>query len=1016
MAGTGTHEPYSGGNLGTYRVHPQHAQMPTTQPSPSAQYAAPMTMPPPHMQHAHQHQHQPPHQHHHHHHQGHMPTMHPAAHHHQHHHGHHHQHGVMHHHQHHTPMMSPYMTAPQHHHHHSYHQQHQQHQPPPRGQQWPAQQPMPAPDPYGNMRGPYPGGSADYRQPSQPAGTSPSLPLGSSMPPGHPGQMQQQQRPMRTLPSPCGQPQQKPPEDDGQGHPPQHMGGQLQGPPMQQPQQQQQPPQQQQQPAQPKPQPARKLLVNPVTGEQMGTDGKIRKRAPAAGTQPATSAAAPAPAPVTSHTGQQPQQTPQQQQQQQHHHHHHQHQHQHHHHQHQQHHQSHHQHHQQHHHHHQHQQFQESAQAPAPEAAAPAPAAAAEVREEKAAPKEQPAQQQAGQQQGSKPDAPQGGGAVGCGCKRLNSHPDHKCLPFCAQATGCDGTCGCPGQQQTRSGASMSSRVLSRQSGFPVRRDRANFVKPLEKPTPQPTTPPPGAEPAQAAAAGAADGAGRAAASKTQAGRPGSPQRFGTHDQLPQEMVVRPRPSDPPTAGRSDAAAQQPPTVQPKPTQWLPNQSGAAPAAASSTAKPLQHAVHAKPFEPVGTFMADGGSQSPITPGPQSQAHGQQQQQQQQQAQQPAKPKVLIQAPPGHSTEVIHLPDGKVVFGQRQVDVPEVSDGKHYSFEQLERIGESVIQEYVRDVAKAKVLMDFINENSHLWGKAPGALPGGMSGNWRSSTTRSMARSNPIREAALQAFADRDQRLVREVRGCIEELTPECYEPLEAKLCDIVTQWAKETYQSTDGHPDDSCAYEGVLREIVRQVYEAALTHNHFASLYANLCRAVAIAEAEVSYDSRGQAKFRRMLLNHCQQEFEELRKASEQRSKRHKETVQKGVPLTPEEEAADTEARKRAVGNIHFVGALFPIQMLTEKIMLSVFKMVLLPSESMDYSDIPEEDLIEAVAELLATYGKSLDSDKYKEYMNFYMKCMRMFSQDARISKPVQLKLQKLVELRENKWVPRQG
>jgi len=369
---------------------------------------------------------------------------------------------------------------------------------------------------------------------------------------------------------------------------------------------------------------------------------------------------------------------------------------------------------------------------------------------------------------------------------------------------------------------------------------------------------------------------------------------------------------------------------------------------------------------------------------------------------------VRIEAPPGHTSQVQANPNGSYTWTQKPPD--RGSDGRHFTFEDLEAIENSIFQNLRDRVMVIKPLVQFMDECEPIW---KGAMSG-MMRDWRSTPDM----NNVIVQTKKEA--SEEDKIIREVRGSVNKLTPERYVPLKEKVSAIVAQIVREQQeraQQNAGGPEAPSGEEGgVLGEIVKIVYEAAVTQKHLAGTYAELCKDIATHEAEQRQENLGKGRFRRMLVNHCQKEFETLKQDNTRRA----HLKRSGVVMTPEQEVHDTKARKRAVGNIHFVGELFKRQLLTEKIMHSILKLMLIPSggdkgETEErLQELPEEDQLDTMAELLTTIGKQLDKREAKSYMEFYMKFLTRLSNDARISNRVRFKLQDVVQLRERGWVPR--
>eukprot|EP01098_Paradermamoeba_levis_P010920 TRINITY_DN4609_c0_g2_i2.p1 TRINITY_DN4609_c0_g2~~TRINITY_DN4609_c0_g2_i2.p1 ORF type:complete len:105 (-),score=28.93 TRINITY_DN4609_c0_g2_i2:50-364(-) len=89
--------------------------------------------------------------------------------------------------------------------------------------------------------------------------------------------------------------------------------------------------------------------------------------------------------------------------------------------------------------------------------------------------------------------------------------------------------------------------------------------------------------------------------------------------------------------------------------------------------------------------------------------------------------------------------------------------------------------------------------------------------------------------------------------------------------------------------------------------------------MYAELCRC--LSDKAPSFQAgKAPQTFKRILLTNCQLEFEQMELMDTKLSKMELSTAEK--------EEAEWKLRKRALGNIRFIGELYKFQMLSEKIM----------------------------------------------------------------------------------------
>lgn len=117
-----------------------------------------------------------------------------------------------------------------------------------------------------------------------------------------------------------------------------------------------------------------------------------------------------------------------------------------------------------------------------------------------------------------------------------------------------------------------------------------------------------------------------------------------------------------------------------------------------------------------------------------------------------------------------------------------------------------------------------------------------------------------------------------------------------------------------------------LLSRIIDCVFEHAVQHQLFCSLYADMCLDLTQTLAQTHPKKKDKeakstvyASFRRALLDKCQVEFEEAPQVPEWLSPEKREEYEKKV-------------RVRQLGNIKFIGELFKRKMLSEKIIHEVF------------------------------------------------------------------------------------
>ncbi|PSR80080.1 hypothetical protein PHLCEN_2v6810 [Hermanssonia centrifuga] len=257
----------------------------------------------------------------------------------------------------------------------------------------------------------------------------------------------------------------------------------------------------------------------------------------------------------------------------------------------------------------------------------------------------------------------------------------------------------------------------------------------------------------------------------------------------------------------------------------------------------------------------------------------------------------------------------------------------------------------------------------------------------------------------------------RKVKGLLNKLTTEKFD----SISDQIIAWANRSEKEKDGR---------TLIQVVRLVFENATDEATWSEMYARLCRKMmeqispkvqddGIRNPEGKHITGGHL-FRKYLLNRCQEDFERgwaskesteaaaATKASEDAKVAANGDEGEEAALYLEEYYAAQKAKRQGLGLIRFIGELFKLQMLTERIMHECVKKLLGNVEN------PEEEEIESLCTLLTTVGALLDTQKAHAHMDVYFSRMKELTKSPNVNSHMQFMLQDITELRERKWIPR--
>ncbi|KIM19671.1 hypothetical protein M408DRAFT_193888 [Serendipita vermifera MAFF 305830] len=259
----------------------------------------------------------------------------------------------------------------------------------------------------------------------------------------------------------------------------------------------------------------------------------------------------------------------------------------------------------------------------------------------------------------------------------------------------------------------------------------------------------------------------------------------------------------------------------------------------------------------------------------------------------------------------------------------------------------------------------------------------------------------------------------RKVKGLLNKLTMEKFDSIAQQIL----EWANRSVQEVDGR---------TFKQVVQLVFENATNEAAWSEMYARLCRFLMerisqdvrdeeIKNANGKPIARGNL-FRKHLLNHCQEDFERgwstkesaiftaAGKAGDGKAvaAAAKKAVGGEEVLYSDKYCAFKKAKRRGLGLVKFIGELFKVKMLTERIMHECIKKLLSNVET------PEEEEIESLCKLLETIGQVLDNAKAQNQMDIYFVRMQELFNSSQISPRIQYMLLDIIELRGRRWVSR--
>lgn len=280
-------------------------------------------------------------------------------------------------------------------------------------------------------------------------------------------------------------------------------------------------------------------------------------------------------------------------------------------------------------------------------------------------------------------------------------------------------------------------------------------------------------------------------------------------------------------------------------------------------------------------------------------------------------------------------------------------------------------------------------------------------GGWKPSSVGRNAGAAP---GAKDGYMD-PEMVQRKVKAALNKMTPENFE----KISDQILAISAQSKDETDGR---------TLRQVIQLTFEKATDEAHWASMYAKFCKKMLENISPDIQDERvkdragapvsGGGLFRKYLLNRCQVEFErgwkqeqEANKAVEDAAEAQEANKKPGeVEMLSEEYYAAAAAKRRGLGLVQFIGELYKLGMLTERIMIEcVHKLV-------DNKGLPDEAEIESLSKLLRTIGQNLDmSEKGRPMMDVYFQRIQGMIDMPELPSRMKFMLMDVIDLRRANW-----
>ena len=278
---------------------------------------------------------------------------------------------------------------------------------------------------------------------------------------------------------------------------------------------------------------------------------------------------------------------------------------------------------------------------------------------------------------------------------------------------------------------------------------------------------------------------------------------------------------------------------------------------------------------------------------------------------------------------------------------------------------------------------------------------------WKPSSIGSKAGPTPTGGVAQGAHLE-PEMVQRKVKAALNKMTPENFDKISEQILVIAGQSKNEQ----DGR---------TLRQVIQLTFEKATDEAHWASMYAKFAKRMLETMSPEIRDENiidkagnvvsGGALFRKYLLNRCQEEFERGWKVDLPQPKEGEDKKAAEAALLSDEYYVAAAAKRRGLGLVQFIGELYKLNMLTERIMHECVRKLL------EFNGIPDEAEIESLTKLLKTIGGNLEStEKGRAFMEAYFQRIDTIVHIDNLPSRLMFMLMDIIDLRKSGWVSKEA
>ncbi|EGV60242.1 ARM repeat-containing protein [Yamadazyma tenuis ATCC 10573] len=245
-----------------------------------------------------------------------------------------------------------------------------------------------------------------------------------------------------------------------------------------------------------------------------------------------------------------------------------------------------------------------------------------------------------------------------------------------------------------------------------------------------------------------------------------------------------------------------------------------------------------------------------------------------------------------------------------------------------------------------------------------------------------------------------EEEVERKVKRSLNKLTLEMFEPITDDILKITEQSRWEDDAKT-------------VKQVISLTFAKATDEPYWSSMYAQFCAKMCkmipddVSVKETTRDGKeievsGGSLARRLLLTTCQQEYE--------KGWSDKVPFQSdGAPLAmmSDEYYEAAKAKRRGLGLVKFIGQLYLLNMLTDKVVVYC-----LTNLSKNVED-PSEDSLESLAQLVTAIGPKFEqSERNRNLMQVVFENIQKILDTLKLSSRIKFMLMDLKDLRNAGWV----